>query len=102
MGIRERLEKVIDDGLDASKDFLKKAKDKAQDLGEKGSHKLEIMKLEHQAEKKFALLGANVFETLVEKKQDTVSKSTPVMKALIQDLIEIEKKIDEYEALLKE
>ena len=102
MGIRERLEKVIDDGLDASKDFLKKAKDKAQDLGEKGSHKLEIMKLEHQAEKKFALLGANVFETLVEKKQETVSKSTPVMKALIQDLIEIEKKIDEYEALLKE
>ena len=102
MGIRDRLAKALDEGLDASKDFLQKAKEKAQDLGEKGSHKLEIMKLEHQAEKKFALLGTNVFETLVEKNQETVSKGTPAIKALIQDLIEIEKKIDEHEALMKE
>ena len=97
MRIRERLEKLLDEGFDASKDFLDKAKEKTKDMGEKGVRKMEVMRLEHQAEKLFAQLGTKVFEIFVEKKQETISQNTASIKSLMQQLVDIDKKIEDKE-----
>jgi len=48
-------------GVDASKDFFSKAGAKIQKLGEKGVLTLEIKRLEGQAGKLIAFLGAEVY-----------------------------------------
>ena len=48
MSFSERMKDMIDKGLVASRDFAKKASEKAKELGEKGVLKLEIAQLESQ------------------------------------------------------
>ena len=59
------------------------------------------MKLENQAEKKFAMLGTRAYEILVEKGQNTISKGTAEVKALLQDIENLEKEIAENETKMK-
>ena len=66
MSFWERMEEVVNQGLESSRDILSKAREKARDLGEKGLLHYEIMQLERQAEKKFSKLG-------VGKKQRCIS-----------------------------
>ena len=101
MSFLKRMEEIIDKGVSTSKEVLGKAKVKTKELGEKGTLKVKIMQLEKQAEKNFAKLGTKVYEILVIMEKNTVSKSTPDIKAIIQDITQIEKKIDENEALIK-
>ena len=102
MKFKERIEKLINDGLETSKDVFQKAKKKTQELGDKGARKFEIVRLERQAEKRFAQLGALVFDVLVDQNQETISKRTPAIRQLIDDLTEIDKRIDENEKELSD
>ena len=102
MKFKERIEKLINDGLETSKDVFQKAKEKTQELGDKGARKFEIVRLERQAEKRFAQLGALVFDVLVDQNQETISKRTPAIRQLIDDLTEIDKRIDENEKELSD
>ncbi len=43
MSFKDRMEKIINQSLSVSRDVLDKAKTKAQDLGDKGLLKYEIM-----------------------------------------------------------
>ena len=97
----ERMQQVIDQGVETSKDVLNKAKEKAKDLGEMGILKYDIMKLEKHAERDFLLLGSKVFELLVEKKEETIQKDNEEIKKLIDEILEIQKKIDEKEEEIK-
>lgn len=100
MKFKDRIEKLINDGMESSKEVFQKAKEKTQELGEKGASKFEIVRLERQAEKRFAQLGAKVFDVLVDEDQETISKRTPLIRKLIDELTEIDKRIDENEKKL--
>ena len=101
MSFWERMQQVIDQGIETSKDVLNKAKEKAKDLGEMGILKYDIMKLEKQAERDFLLLGSKVFELFVEKKEETIQRDNEDINDVIDDIISIQKKIDEKEEELK-
>ncbi|MBN2536507.1 MAG: hypothetical protein JXB88_26725 [Spirochaetales bacterium] len=101
MSFWERMQEVINQGIETSKDVLSKAKEKAKDLGEKGILKYDIMKLEKQAEKDFLLLGSKVFEILVEKKQENITKDNKEIKELIEEIQKIQVEIDEKEEEIK-
>lgn len=101
MGFWERMKEIVDKGIETSKDVLGKAAEKAKELGEKGVLKFEIMQLENQGQKKLTQLGTTVFELLVKQEKTSVSKSTQGVKELVEELVEIEAKMDAKEEALK-
>ncbi|MBN1115075.1 MAG: hypothetical protein JXA66_07010 [Oligoflexia bacterium] len=101
MGFWDRMKEVVDKGIETSKDVLGKAAEKAKELGEKGVLKFEIMQLENQGHKKLSQLGTAVFDLLVKQDKASVSKGTQGVKELIDELVEIETKMDAKEEALK-
>ena len=99
MGFWDRIEDVLNQGVESSKEMLGKAKEKAQDLGEKGVLKYEIMQLDKQAEHKLGQLGSRVFEKLVEKQQNAVTKEG--VQELLQDIQDLRQRIEEKEEAYK-
>jgi len=98
MTFSEKIKNIVDTGIDASKDIISKAGGKAQQWGEMGVLKVEIVQLRNQAEKQIARLGAEVYETLVEKGQKTVSQETPSLREILEKVAELEKTIEDKEA----
>jgi hypothetical protein len=94
MSFSERMRDMIDKGLDASRDFAKKAGEKAKELGEKGVLKLEIAQLESRAE---------VYASMVDRNVPTVSRDTAAVSSILQQIEElrgtIEGKEKEYAAI---
>jgi hypothetical protein len=101
MSFWERMREIVDKGIETSKDVLGKAAEKAKELGEKGVLKFEVMQLEKQGERKLLQLGTVVVDLLVKQDKASVSKGTPAVKEILEELVEIEKKIDEKEEALK-
>jgi hypothetical protein len=123
MKFSDRMKKLMDQGLAASKDFALKAGEKAQDLGEKGyaaSKKLavkagakaqelgergvltlEIKQLEGQAQKLIGRLGNEAYKSFVERKVKTLSADTAAIKAILTELDQIRQSIEEKDAELK-
>jgi uncharacterized phage infection (PIP) family protein YhgE len=100
MSFWDRMQEVVNQGLESSREILGKAKEKAKDLGEKGLLRYEISQIERQAEKKFSQLGAAVYEKLVMKDQATVSKDA--LEELLTDIQELKDRLEKLEADLKE
>jgi hypothetical protein len=100
MTFSERMKTVFEQGLEASKDIAAKAGAKAQDLGEKGVLKLEIMQLETQAKKCVERLGAEVCKMFVDQGQTSVSSEDPVIKAILDELTATRDTIEQKEAAL--
>ncbi len=101
MSFWDRMKEIVDKGIETSKDVLGKAAEKAKELGDKGVLRFEIMQLEKQGERKLVQLGTFVFDLLVKQEKTSVSKSTQGVKEIIEELIQVEKKIDEKEEALK-
>jgi len=101
MSFKERMEKIINQGLSVSKEVLDKAKTKSKDLADKGVLKYEIIQLEKSEGKKFLELGGKVYELLVRDNKNTVSKSTAEIKELLLELKSLEDRIDKKEAEIK-
>ena len=103
MSLSERMRDMIDKGLDASRDFAKKASEKAKELGEKGVLKLEIAQLESRAEKLIAKLGAEVYASMVDRNVPAVSRDTEPVSGILKQIEElrgtIEGKEKEYTAI---
>ena len=102
MSFFERMRKVMNQGLSSTRDALEVAADKAKEMGEKGVLKYEIGRLEREAERKFSLLGSDVYRILISKGQSTVSKSTAEIKEVLEEILDLEKRIQDKEELLKE
>jgi hypothetical protein len=100
MSFWDRMEQVVNQGLESSREVLTKAKEKAKDLGEKGLLRYEISQIERQAEKKFSQLGATVYEKLVLKDQATVSRES--VKEYLDDIQELKNRLEKLESDLKE
>jgi len=101
MNLWERMQKVVNQGLESSKEFLDKAKVKAQELGEKGLLKFDIMQLENQVQKCLLQLGSKVFETFVKDNNDKVSKNDQSVSPILKEIMDLQKKIEEKEENLK-
>ncbi|GAB1433382.1 hypothetical protein MASR2M29_20080 [Spirochaetota bacterium] len=101
MTFSERMKDLIDQGIKASKDLAKQAGDKAQQWGEQGVLKIELTQLKSQSEKLTAMLGAQVYEILMERGQKTVSKDSPAIKETIEKIEELEAQIQAKEAAFK-
>ena len=99
MGFWERMEEVVNQGLESSREVLVRAREKAKDLGEKGLLRFEITQIERQAEKKFSQLGAAVYEKLVLKKQATVSREA--VAEILQDVQELKDRLERLDRDLK-
>jgi peptidoglycan hydrolase CwlO-like protein len=102
MGFRDRVQDAINQGLKSSRELFDKAKSKAKDLGEKGVLRIEISQLDNQIEKLFAKLGSSVYRVLVEEEHNTVSRSTPEVKELLDDISDVRGRIEEKEQELKD
>jgi hypothetical protein len=90
----------LEQGLEASKDIAAKAGAKAQDLGEKGVLKIEIMQLESQAKKWVARLGAEVCRLFFEQGQESLSANDPVIRGMLDEIIATRDAIEQKEAEL--
>ncbi len=101
MSFWKGVEDIFNQGVSISKEAFDKAKEKAKELGDKGVIKLEITQLEREASKKSLELGRKVYELLVKEGKNTVSKSTPGIKDLIEDLKDLEARVDKKEKELK-
>ena len=99
MDFMQKLQEGLNKGLSVSRDLLGKAKDKAQELGEKGVLKVEIMQLEDQAGKLVGKLGAHVFEAFSGGKE--VLERTEEVSALIKEIEEVKNQIEEKERQIK-
>lgn len=102
MSFFDRMKKVLNQGLESTKEALDVAADKAKELGEKGVLRYEIHRLEREAERKFALLGNDVYRVLVERGQQTVSKSTGDIKSLLDEISDLERRIQSKEDSIKQ
>lgn len=98
MTFSDKIKGFVDQGLQSSKELLKHAGDKAQQWGELGVLKMEIIQLRSQAEKLTTRLGAEVYETLVEKGQKNVGRDSPAIRETIERIAELEKMIEDKEA----
>jgi hypothetical protein len=98
MTFSDKIKGFVDQGLQSSKELLKHAGDKAQQWGELGVLKMEIIQLRSQAEKLTTRLGAEVYETLVEKGQKTVGRDSPAIRETVDKIAELEKLIAAKEA----
>jgi hypothetical protein len=101
MNFSERMKIIVDQGIKTSKDLVKQAGEKAQQWGEMGVLKLEIIQLRNQAEKLTARLGAEVYEVLVEKGQKTVGKDSPAVRETIERIEALQTTILEKEDVFK-
>jgi len=99
MGVWDKMEQLIGQGLNTSREVLSRAKDKAQELGEIGLLRYEISQLQKHAEKLFGRLGVEVFEKLAVKGQATVSREG--LKELLTELQDTRKKIEQKEGDLR-
>lgn len=99
MAFSDKIKTIVEQSLAASKEILSKVGDKAQQWGELGVLKMEIVQLRSQAQKLTAKLGAIVYETLVEKGQQSVTKDSPAVRETLAQLSALETQIDDKEAL---
>jgi hypothetical protein len=100
MGFWDRMEELVNQGLESSRDLLGKAKDKARDLGEKGLLKYEILQLERQAQAKLTQLGVQVYEKLGIKEQSTIGREA--LRGLLEEIQDLKERIETKQEALKQ
>ncbi len=101
MDFKEKVQKTVNQGLEASKELLGRAKDKAKDLSDIGVLKYEISQLRKQEEQGYQLLGKEVYSLLVGSGHSTVSRKTPAIKKFLEGVEDITKRIAAKEELLR-
>lgn len=101
MDFWDRMKNAMEKGLEGSRDLLGKARDRAQDLGERGVLRLEIMQLENQAEKLIGKLGTRAYEALVTEGRMQIDKETEGIEELIGEIDGVRERIREKEAALE-
>jgi len=102
MTFTDKMKQLVEHGVSASKDIVVKAGSKAQDLGEKGVRKFEILQLEGQVKKLIAQLGAEVYATFAEKDQLHISRDNPVIHSLMQQIADLKRIIEKREKELED
>ncbi len=102
MTFADKMKHLVEHGVAASKSMAMKAGTKAQDLGEKGVLKFEILQLESQAKKLIAQFGAEVYAIFVEKDQLSISRDNPVIGDLLRQIADLKRNIEKREKELED
>ena len=97
----DRMRNAFDKGLQGSRDLFALAKDRAQDLGERGVLRFEILQLENQAEQLIGKLGARTYEALITEDHEQIDRDTEGVRQLISEIDEIRATIRDKEAALE-
>ena len=100
MDFWSRMKDALDKGVSSSRELYDKARERAQDLTDRGILRFEISQLENQAEKIIAKLGSRTYEVLVREGQTTVSRKTAGVKDLIEEVEAIQGRIHDKEEQL--
>ncbi len=100
MDFFERMKQVMSQGVETTRKGMEQAAEKARELGEKGVLKYEIMRLEKDVERRFALLGSQVYRVLSESGQSSVPASAPEVQGLVAEIRDLQKKIEDKEKAL--
>lgn len=98
MTFSERMQSLINKGIEGSKDIAARARDQAQAWGEMGVLKIEILQLRSQAEKLVSRLGAHTYAELVERGRPGLDATEPVTSSILKSIKEAEAAIAEKEA----
>ena len=101
MTFSERMRELLEQGMAASKEFAVKAGAKAQDLGERGVLLLEIKQLEGQAQKLLSRLGTEAYRSFAERGQETIERSAPEFKSILDEIASVREVIEQKEAELR-
>jgi len=100
MDFWSRMKETLDKGIATSRDLYDKARDKAQDLTDRGVLRFEISQLESRAEKLLGKLGSRAFEALVTEGQTSLSRKTAGVKELIDEIDTLQNEIKSKEEQL--
>lgn len=98
MGFTDKLQDMLAQGLEVSKDFVEKAGERAKDLGRMGVIKIEIMNLRSDAQKTAAQLGLLVYKAFGEKDEPFLSAAAEGVKPLVERLKNLNDDIETREA----
>ena len=101
MAFIERMRELVDQGVAVSKNFAGKAGAKAQDLGERGVMMIEVRQLESQAQKLIGRLGAETYNAFVERGEETLSKNSSPIEAILSEIAVARESIEKKETELK-
>jgi len=101
MSFFDRMRKVMSEGFDTTRDLLGSAAERAKELGEKGVLRYEIGRLERETETKFAALGNKIYQLFGEKDQKSVTRENTDVGNLIDEIADLEKRIQDKEEALK-
>lgn len=101
MGVEEKLRSFLSKSAEVSKNVLSKAGDAVQEFSDKSVIKIDKMKLENQRTKKISDLGFLVYDILRDS-DDSISSETEDVKAIIEEIKNLDKEIAEKDELLKE
>ncbi|MBN2736764.1 MAG: hypothetical protein JXR70_07260 [Spirochaetales bacterium] len=96
------MQKILNNGLEASKDLLEKAGAKAKEMGDKGVLKFEIMQLEKSVENNLLKLGSYVYEEFVANEKKSISQSNSKLGQIIDEINQAKDQIEEKEEKLKD
>jgi len=101
MSFGERMKEIFEQGWEASREFVKKAGAKAQDLGEKSALIWEIKQLECKAKKLITSLGSETYTAFTEHKQTSISLENIDFKIILDEITSIKEQIETKETELK-
>jgi hypothetical protein len=101
MTFSDKMKELFSKGIEGSKEFFAKAGEKARDLSEMGVLQVEIQMLKSQAAKIAAELGMNVYASMVERGDESITREDPGIQDSLDKLKKLDADIDEKEERLK-
>ena len=102
MDFKEKLQKTLNQGVEASKEIIHKAKEGAKDLGDLGVLKFEISQLEGKLNKLHQEIGETVDTLLLVDGKQSVTLKTAGIKELLDEVGTIKEKIENKNKILEE
>ncbi len=101
MTLAQKMKDVFDKSVEASRDLLSKAGTQAQTWGEQGMLKIEILQMRAHARTLTSKLGAEVYESFVDRGLDSVSRDMPEIAPLVTGIRDLELDIEKKEGAFR-
>lgn len=96
----EKMKEYLDKGVEVSKEAVKTAGAKVQDLGDKSMTLIEVKQLESKIQKALQELGLRVYELFEEDADKQISSEDEVIQKCLNDISCLNKEIDKRNSLL--
>jgi len=102
MELRKKVSEVLSTGAAKTRDVYSRAKARAKGLSAQAMLSLEISQLEREKQRKVNELGSTVFWLFSAQGKSSVTRSTPGVKAVLEELAKLENMVREKQDELKE